>query len=370
MYQVRAFSMLVVYGFAAAVSMTGSAQDRPVRKMDESVRNIFTSLRARQESIPSVRYTLEGKQLTPKDYIESGVPADDRISTFSVTLSFEFEKNCLRKEYSREAFNLDTKEFYRAREMYLFNGTQLQHYRPRDENADQFQGEFKYNTNLTLLKDTDAMFVLEPGDYAVLMAEGILQRPQLGWNSTRTIRVPLDPTLYRVQGSGQLDGRECVVLRSANTAAGSRRYHDIWVDTEQGSSIVRYSLYQGDSELSRIRMWYEQLGSQWNLRRYTAGRPVDDDFVVMFDMTVVSREVAPKFGEEEFQLTPTVGTVVKDVITGDRVKVTEDGERDVRELYAEDQRKSGRFRLLIWAAGTIAFVSIAIIVQHYRRKVG
>ena len=333
----------------------------------ELVERIVNDWRERQR-ISGVRYVVEGTYFIPKGFLSEPnetFPLEDESYPQRIVYYLDFENNRVRIErHGVEYFKDLTKRI--PRDTYwvqTFDGRVCMDYYPRARNDDLFRTN-EWANDVTVYKEGDRSFFFQKGDSAVMLPHGITPPTTWGFWRTGRLKPQLTSDAFVVHGRASRDGRACVVLRTAPHLRKDATWHELWVDVERRSAILRYLAYHGDdaTPLKRLDMWYgEEAGGHYPLLRYEVCDGLTGELVVMYDMNVVEWERNPSFDKSLFRVEIRPGFNVDDLGAGRRYRKGAPGEpdRDLKELYLEQQRAKGAWkRWLLAFGGTVLLLVV------------
>jgi hypothetical protein len=355
------------------------AVDPHITKGSEIVDKIVQDWQRRQE-LRGFRYLIAGTRRTPKGSLApSGadpLPPADVVNDEKIAYFVDLERNRTRVERDSASYDLTLGRFARSFSVFLFDGRQSQTFRPRDRNPDLFDEAQKggqWRPDLEL--ESSNAPTLGRTDLAVLLAHGMVPLPGQKGNvlsPTQTLRRTLAPEMFSEYGQALRDGQACIVLRSQPDRSGRKpSFRELWVDVGNGSTVVRYVRYIGDSEEFQIDMWYEEGESRgYPLTRYTYMEAVaPGKLLATREMSVVDYEPEPAFADSLFYVTPQPGYNVYDWRVNRKYRVGLPGQpdRDLVELM-HDRKPRNWTRLALVAFNVALLLGSLFCVFHYRKR--
>lgn len=336
---------------------------------DAEMKRILDSWEKRQRSIACVKYVAEGTLHIPKDFIEPGLPPEERISPQRRVYYLDFQANRARREERREVHH-DELGFLFATAINMYDGKTFLTYEPKQENYDLQSGKWKYNAELKIQAPHAHAQFFEAGDLPVFFAHANFENrfvPTVG--DYRRLRNPVDRAYYRKQGAAVRDGARCIVLRSGTNA--QHEHYDVWVDPTCDDLPVKVIYYNQNQVTIVWELWYDRAPSgEVQLQRFRCGRPWEAGTILYTDdLRVVEWEVNPDFSPDMFHMTAAPGMIVGDGDKDIRYRKGDGktADRDVRQLYLQEQR-SQRSWVIISIAATLFIVAGASVAIWRRRS--
>ena len=355
-----------------AQSVPSSAQP-----INPDLAEILASWQARQDRIDRIKYVAQGKAFIPKGQqykprASDGVsvaeheayPVEDYQYDVELVLSLDFRSNCARKETRGEVFVVSDLRYKEETSICLYDGTHIQQYHPRDENAMD-----RYDVELYERTEDFSRFFFSTFDYPLFFGHAIFPRPGRRIDPKLGLLIPVLPSLYHVAGRAMQGDRECIVLQT-EALSDTGNYHEYWVDMERDAAVTHWESVQGGHPRYVIDVAYERtsygfLPKHWSYAWYTG----DGELRKKEEYDVRETIINPQFSEDLFRVKPKAGMTVFDVGAGREYIEGQPGS-DLNIL-----RKRGAGRSLFPAAQIVLGVALACVTgvflwyrRHRRRS--
>jgi len=251
---------------AAILAGTGAAQTPPKESPDANalLQKIVKDWQKRQQGTKNLLYRTLGKTTFPKGRFTGDadlplaardeiIPKEDFVSEVKYTWLIDLENNRIRKESSNFGFSYRKQAFFPVFEVEVFDGQAHKVLSPKQPGVDY--GSIIWPEFLIQRKDYS---FLSTADYPVFLAHGVSLLA--GRNSLSKLRVPVNSSDYYYHGRGEIEGRQCVVLR---TPLRVRCFDELWVDLERDSAVLRWVNICSQHTASRAEFWYQNTQSTW-----------------------------------------------------------------------------------------------------------
>ncbi len=306
--------------------IAGGAQAEGLPRPNEiSKKQIFADWRDRASRINSITLVAKGTGLLVRGYYnrfrsmsdklseDDDFPESDHTYPVELELRVDYERSLLWKTKREDNLFLDDAQLVSQTITRVFDGENCVRVTPKSGNPHWQWGEQLPNVDneIVYLPKQDLITFIVRSDYPWLFGLGVL--PTSGKAITPDgFDEGLDSTNFSVHGTGEIDGREQVVLRSQPVSTSPGHFYEYYVDVDRQSAISRWVRYMGGVPSEQYNMTLEYNGqlwlpSQWKWMAFVDGRVAQQE-----TMTVVSLELNPSFEKSMFMVTPVPGSIVGD----------------------------------------------------------
>jgi hypothetical protein len=302
-------------------------------------------------------------------------PAQDMRFDMKARWVIDFKSNRIRKEFDGYIHNVHADRSFYAPHYLIqtFDGITMYHSHPRHKNPIEGPPLAASTADLGIRpKDCEAIILLIR-DYPLFVALGRI--PTLAHVPHHChLHWPLDRADFQIRGHVMIDGRDCVILRSAQRGTG--KPHDEWldysVDVERGSTVLR--LYHGDRDGAfefQADIRYERtdegwMPSGWTFNSFRSGQKAVVETAE--DLKVVSIKCDRDLPSSEFRIDPQPGYNVWDGVQSKFFQVGPDGELIEVDPDILDGKRTSR----ISTSSVFAVIGLSVVVllgcSYWKRR--
>lgn len=303
------------------------------------------------------------------------IPPQDHTEPIEQEILLDFQNLRLRRHQVREQaiWQKDSDEWvsFPRDEILVHNGANFKNYKPHESNLANAPEPDIFGTELTVYKARPRVIVFEVENNPLLYACGIIHTT-LNFDPAN-LRPNLNPAAFRMQSENELDGHQCLVLRTVPDP--SKRFFEFWVDADDYRIIRQvhgYGLNQeGELWVTTTMEWqdtdYGPLPLNWEIQRFEHFTKKAS----VYKMTLDEFEVNPAVTDADFDIDPPPGTRVYDETLPKEAQeyvVAAPGKPNLpvgEHILQEEQTQSRNWLL----AGIVAVVLLLIgAVVVYRRR--
>lgn len=360
--------LLLVAGLLVVPAVQGQAPAEPNALLDK----ILQDWRTRQQRTKNVLYKTTGTTVFPKGRFtgdpdlpqsvrDETIPKEDHVAEVKYTWLIDFQNNRIRKESSNLGFSYKKQDFFPVFAVEAFDGQQHNVLSPKPSGVDYSSiiwPEF-------IIQRKDYSF-LSTADYPVFLAHGVSLLA--GQNSLKNLRVPINPKDYYYQGKGEIEGRECVVLR---TPLRVRCYDELWVDLQRDSAICRWILTCSGHTALHADVWHKESGGTWLPSRWkmtTYYPPSSGKIEQSISLEVTDIILNQNLALKDFLVKPEAGMVVRDANLQKSYRVADDGTLiEISESLKEEGRGWSSYIVATLVCGLVAILGWTLF-RRWRSK--
>jgi hypothetical protein len=314
-------------------------------------------------TVPRGRYSRAAPELIPPD--AGDFPREDYQYRVKRNVLLDFEKGRIRREYREEILNGDRLIFTPWYGVEMFDGRSITKYTPRAENSSSDYSPPEFQPELSV-DGKRVGLILSPNEEPLLLAHARFPTKDAPGTLTR-LRAPLNRKLLRYHGYGALQGRECVVLRTAQLDDAEETYEEYWIATDWDGAVLRSRLMLGDSELRRTEVTYQMVAGTWLPDRATVRSfNRDGSMDIAHDLRIAASVIDPPVKDSDFHREPSVGMIVYSEATNSRYRY--DGPGRHTDVSVLARAGATRWRVVGWVAAIAAAASLAAALLWRRAR--
>ncbi len=313
---VRLASTVILLSFASD-SVAQSAEEI---RGQEILQAAVDSWRTLQSQSATVALDWEGESTVLKhsrrDLQGNPIPAADHSFAHSVKYEIDFNGRRLRREASRELFDLSEKTFRREWLIDLYDGNTFQQFLPPLNESSSVSNSRNGPTGKLIQRGkTRTAAFIRAIDTPLFWSHGLLPIEDV---EPETLTTKPTPKQFVYEGEQLLDGERVHVVRYANSDQVGR-YEKYWLSEGNAWLPVRRSRYWQVNETSRLTVEYatdkqgHPVPKQWKLVTFDTGRPNEQRVTGIDSCRMKTYETDVEWNDRMFHVEPLPGMVVKDL---------------------------------------------------------
>ncbi|MBI1902706.1 MAG: hypothetical protein HY000_37965 [Planctomycetes bacterium] len=322
-----------------------------------------------RDRVHGVQYEVHLTHFVAKGQFE-GEPSADMALDERRQYYVDFRGNRVRLEARYPEYDRSDHRFNSRAVICLFDGQEVQIFRPRAENVDLQEERLQYEWELTVNTDISLLDLFTPPDVAVLLAH-VCHEHRRSDLSSRQLRLPLDASLYRLVGEAVVANRRCAVVERRGQGGDPSSYR-WWADLDGDGRVLRAQGFYKDRERMRIDLEYQPSEPIPVLKGYAVFQFGSDGAMrQLYRANVVSYSVNPDFSSVEFHVQPRPGMYAFSASTETYHVIDEQGRlgKQLREVREERERIAWRWwRWTIASALVLAVCTAAACYLLLRRR--
>jgi hypothetical protein len=306
----------------AAIALCGGAT---ACADDEILARIKGDFDARYARFGRVRYEIEGSSTATKGTVSAlmgykdPMPAQDVSWPERRLYVADFASARFRKEERGYVFALEKGVLTNVGQFNVFDGKRHATFDPRELNTSPVRKPGPMQPDVYLENRKEAWSVFGCPDYPILFAHGIVP-PTSGKVDLLALR---DDACWRwitQTGTGEIGGRNCVILHYRNPNDLGRVYNEYWVDLERESAVVRWTSYSsGIGARPTLEIQYRQTEHGWLPERWLMIVGADSaEHRFIDELRVVAFDPEPIVDSKTFSTQPEPGMIVRTFSPGPR----------------------------------------------------
>ncbi len=351
---------------------------------EDRLTNIANDWRARRDAIANITCLVKGTVTVTRgswtwiveadfpDQIVPDVPSEDYSYNYRAKYVLDFSEGRVRLETSTQLLLWDPRteqfsgyEFRPVDEVRVFDGQKHQTYRSRQKNNGKPLLSGTHFIDLFQKTEFSLQQFFLTRDFPVALSFSLLPHRQIRPDKM-TLPLSLGANIH-VRGSGSIEGREHIILRTASLTPDGQTYFEYWVDTSRGSVISRVRSMSEGHETIRIETEHEQQNEIWFPSHSRVERLNDDgELAELYELDLAYSNLNSDLHGVVFHYSEQPGMVVQD---SEQMALYSIDENGVRSKITQPQPRA-HVRRVFFVVIVVGCVVLAgfLVLMWVRRK--